>query len=152
MISEAKKEAIFKAAQAWHGTPFREHTELRGVGADCVHLARGVLISADFSVPPIENRDYPLDWAKHRAHSLVTEWVEQTGKFRLLPDGTPPQAGDLLCIRQGRCSHHVALMVDERWFLHTEPGRYAAFGMIDDPAYSGLMECVYRLMEAEEGN
>lgn len=151
MISEEKKVALGRAAQAWVGTPFREHTEIRGVGADCVHLARGVAVDAGFTVPPITNNEYPLDWARHRSRSLVLDWVEGSGKFRLLPPDTRPEPGDLLCIKQGRCSHHVALMVYERYFLHTEPGRFAEFGMIDDPAYAGSLQCVYRLLEAEEG-
>ena len=149
MLSEKKKVQLQTAAQNWHRTPFREHTEIRGVGADCVHLARGVAVDAGFTVPPITNNEYPLDWAKHRSHSLVLDWVEQTGKFRLLPPGTPPEPGDLICIKQGRCSHHVALMIDGRQFLHTQPGRCAEFGLIDDPAI-GLVERIYRLLEAEQ--
>ena len=150
MIQAATKAAVLAAAQRWHGTPFREHTEICGVGADCVHLARGVLVSAGFDLPEIENRDYPLDWAKHRSHSLVVEWIEQSGKFRLLTGDEPLAPGDLLCIRQGRCSHHVALVVFERHFLHAQPGRWAEYGLLDDPAYSSLLDDAYRLLAAEE--
>ena len=150
MISEEKKTALIREAQRWHGTPFREHTEICGVGADCVHLARGVAVGAGFDVPPINNNDYPLDWAMHRSRSLVLEWVEGTKRFRKLADGEPPQPGDLICIRQGRCSHHVALMIDGRQFLHTAPGRFAEYGLVDDPQHSGKLAAIYRLLEAEQ--
>ena len=149
MLSSEKKSAIYQAALKWADTPFRAHTELLGVGADCVHLARGILVAAGFKIPPIVKRDYPLDWASHQDHSLVLAWVDASGCFVKLADNATRQAGDLLCIRQGRCSHHVALMVDVRLFIHTRPRRFAEFGIVDDPTYGNRIACTYRHVDAQ---
>ena len=149
MLSDKKKAAVREAAQKWAGTPFRQHTEILGVGADCVHLARGVMVDAGFTVPPITIRNYPLDWARHRNNSLVVEWLEQSGVMVRQTTGVAVQAGDLLCIKLGRCAHHVALMVDGRQFIHTSRGRFAEYGIIDDPTYAHLLESIYRHVDAQ---
>ena len=149
MISNEKKSTILAAAQSWAGTPFRKRTEIIGVGADCVHLAHGIMRDAGYRAPAITVEGYPLDWAKHRDDSLVVAWLEQSGVMVRMPEGTVPQAGDLLCVKQGRCSHHVALMIDERQFIHTQPGRFAEYGIIDDSTFEGLLEFLYRHIDAQ---
>jgi len=38
----ADPEAVIAAARAWLGTPYHNQASLRGVGCDCLGLARGV--------------------------------------------------------------------------------------------------------------
>ena len=149
MLSDEKKKAIQAAAEQWLRTPFRQHAEIVGVVADCVHLAPGVLVTAGFVLPPITIADYPRDWGQHCDRSLVVEWLESSGCFTRLPDGAALQPGDVLCIKQGRSSHHVVVVVNDRFFIHTAVGRFAFYGMLNAYGDDAPVEHNYRHHDAQ---
>lgn len=61
--TEAMRAAIVAAARGWIGTPYRHQASLKGAGADCLGLVRGVwreLYGAEPETPP----PYTPDWAE----------------------------------------------------------------------------------------
>jgi NlpC/P60 family putative phage cell wall peptidase len=89
------RDIIVAAARGWIGTPYIHQASLRGVGADCLGLVRGVwreVAGSEAEMPP----PYQPDWAEH-------------GKVEALADGmrrhligipaTDYEAGDVLLFR-----------------------------------------------------
>ena len=59
----ADPDAVIAAARRWLGTPYHDQASLRGVGCECLGLARGVwrdLVGAE--PPPIP--PYSRDWGE----------------------------------------------------------------------------------------
>ena len=57
----ADPEAVIAAARRWLGTPYHDQASLRGVGCDCLGLARGVwrdLVGAEPQLIPPYSRDW----------------------------------------------------------------------------------------------
>ncbi|TPW06752.1 MAG: phage cell wall peptidase, NlpC/P60 family [bacterium] len=57
------RDAVVSAARGWLGTPYRHQASVRGEGADCLGLIRGVwreLVGVEPEVPPA----YRPDWAE----------------------------------------------------------------------------------------
>ena len=60
-MTHADPEAVIAAARAWLGTPYHDQASLRGVGCDCLGLARGVwrdLVGAEPKLIPPYSRDW----------------------------------------------------------------------------------------------
>ena len=57
----ADPDAVIAAARAWLGTPYHDQASLRGIGCDCLGLARGVwrdLVGAEPQpIPPYGGRE-----------------------------------------------------------------------------------------------
>lgn len=61
--SAPREQAIVRLARGWLGTPYRHQASMRGVGADCLGLVRGIwrsLHGAEPEVPP----PYSQDWCE----------------------------------------------------------------------------------------
>ena len=62
-MADDKGERVVAAARAWLGTPYHDQQSVRGVGCDCLGLARGVwreLVGPEpFPIPP-----YSRDWGE----------------------------------------------------------------------------------------
>lgn len=68
---EAQRRAVVEAARGWVGTPYRHQASVRGAGADCLGLLRGVwreVMGAEPELPP----------------AYTPDWSEATGEERLL--------------------------------------------------------------------
>ena len=56
-------DAVLAAARGWLGTPYRHQASVKGVGADCLGLVRGVwreMVGAEPETLPA----YTADWAE----------------------------------------------------------------------------------------
>lgn len=114
------RAAIVKTARAWIATPYHHQASLRGVGADCLGLLRGVwrdLYGAEPERPPAYSRD----------------WAEAAGREDLLTgaarhmrrvDLQEMQPGDALLfrMRDGGPAKHVGLLTGEATFIHAMEG------------------------------
>ena len=120
-MSRALREAIVAEARGWVGTPYRHQASLKGVGADCLGLVRGVWRSViggePESAPP-----YTPDWAE----ALGEETLLSAAR-RHMPEVAPglARAGDVLLFRMalGAPAKHAAIVVSEDRILRAYWGR-----------------------------
>lgn len=129
------RRAAVEEARRWLGTPYRHQASVRGAGADCLGLLRGVwraVVGPEPEVPP----------------AYTPDWSEAGGEERLLaaalrhlvpiPDREAGE-GDVLLFRMARWApaKHLGLLVSPR---------LAGGRMIH--AYSGHGVCETHLTES----
>lgn len=84
-------------AAAWAGTPFRRRAALRGVGADCVGLVRGILAEvSDVAVTP---PPFVADWPAS-PESLIADAGDRYLAAPFSHVG-PPRLGEVVAFRIG---------------------------------------------------
>ena len=122
----ADPEAVIAAARAWLGTPYHDQAILRGVGCDCLGLARGVwrdLVGAEpHAIPP-----YSRDWGEtgvrevlaDGARAMMIEFpVAQIGPGVLVLFRMAPRA----------IAKHVGILTSPDRFIHA----YDRLGVIEE--------------------
>lgn len=71
-MNGADPDAVIAAARLWLGTPYHDQASLRGVGCDCLGLARGVwrdLVGAELNaIPP-----YSRDWGETGVREVLAD-------------------------------------------------------------------------------
>ncbi|WP_396594213.1 NlpC/P60 family protein [Brevundimonas sp. R86498] len=99
------------AARAWLGTPYRHRASLKGKGADCLGLVRGVWRETVGDEPePIPA--YAPDWAEVGGREILREaagrWLVERADGRMRP-------GDVLLFRMaaGAPAKHCAILSAE---------------------------------------
>ena len=79
--------------------------DIKGVGVDC-----GMLLVRLFSglglVPEFDPRPYTHDWHLHRGEEMYLGWVSSVCD---IVEG-PPQVGDIILWKIGRCYSHGAVV------------------------------------------
>ncbi|WP_405405313.1 peptidase [Paracoccus sp. Ld10] len=122
--------AVVDAARLWLGTPYVHQASVRGCGADCLGLIRGVwrdLRGAEPEVPPA----YTADWAECGS----TEVLLSAAMRHLCPVGDAdwlPGQVLLFRMRQGAIAKHLGILSaagDAPRFVHA----YTGHGVIDSP-------------------
>lgn len=119
------RAAIVAAARSWLGTPYRHQASLRGQGADCLGLVRGVwreIIGDEPEIPP----PYRPDWAEVGGEETLLaaarRWLQE------IPTGAVGP-GDVLLFRMapGSPAKHCAILSDvdgpEPRMIHAYWGR-----------------------------
>jgi len=118
-------------ARSWIGTPYQHQATVRGAGADCLGLLRGVwreLYGREpESVPP-----YTEDWSEPAHQELL--W--QAALRHLLPcgGGEPERPGQVLLFRMraGAVAKHLGIMAESgagASFVHG----YSGHGVLESP-------------------
>jgi len=109
----ATRERALAAARLWIGTPYRPQASVRGAGADCLGLVRGIwreVCGAEPEVPP----PYSPDWAERaRAGDRRAEPLLSAAQRWLVPvPAADAQAGDVAVFRYapGRVAKHCAVL------------------------------------------
>jgi hypothetical protein len=142
-FSTPERRAILEQeAWRWPGTPFVAHASVCQVGVDCVNLNAAVYIACGHLTafnPP----SYTLDGGRHQAGSQLIDWIESHPWWFEKVEDKQPMPGDTLCFRQGRSSHHAALMVTEFEFMHAME-RYGVVKGKLEGAYKLALTAVYR--------
>ena len=122
----ANPDAVIAAARAWLGTPYHDQASLRGVGCDCLGLARGVwrdVVGAEpQAIPP-----YSRDWGETGAHEVLAAGargmmieipVAQIGPGTLVLFRMAPRA----------IAKHVGILTASDRFIHA----YDRLGVIEE--------------------
>lgn len=110
------KQKVVDLARQWIGTPYHHQASLKGVGADCLGLVRGVykdLYGQDAEVPPA----YSPDWAEAKLQETLLEGARR----HLLEVGkSARQPGDILVFRfrQGVIAKHAAILSCNHKMIH----------------------------------
>lgn len=117
--------AVVASARAWIGTPYHHQASLRGVGADCLGLIRGIwrdLYGSDAEQPP----GYSRDWGE--ASGKETLMRAATRHLIARAPGTAPEPGDVLIfrMRSGAVAKHAAVLATPATLIHAMEDRRVA--------------------------
>ena len=126
----ADPDRIIAAARSWLRTPYHDQASLRGVGCDCLGLARGVwqdVVGAEpFPIPP-----YSRDWGEVGTTEVLAE-----GARRMMTELPVADAGPgalvLFRMRPGAIAKHVGILTAPNRFIHA----YERLGVIEEPLTS----------------
>lgn len=126
----ADPDRIIAAARGWLGTPYHDQASLKGVGCDCLGLARGVWreIVGDepFPIPP-----YSRDWGEAGCREALAE-----GARRMMIEVPVAEAGHgaliLFRMRPGAIAKHFGILTSPDRFIHA----YERLGVIEEPLTS----------------
>jgi cell wall-associated NlpC family hydrolase len=110
---------IVVEARSWIDTPFHHAAEKKGVGVDCVHLARAVyakfnLLPEDFAMP-----DYTLNPNGQRLVEFLYRMFESVDERALRP-------ADLVLIQPDDYPRHVGIVAERdgrRTIIHASNAR-----------------------------
>lgn len=117
--------AVVEVARGWLGTPYRHQASLKGVGADCLGLVRGVwrdVVGAEPEVTP----PYSADWAEVGGEETL---LGAARRWLVEIPVEAARAGDVLLFRMsaGAPMKHCAILSDtdgvEPRMIHAYWGR-----------------------------
>ena len=122
----ADPEAVIAAARAWLGTPYHDQASLRGVGCDCLGLARGVwrdLVGAEPQpIPP-----YSRDWGETGVREVLA--MGARGMMSEIPLAQiGPGALVLFRMAPRAIAKHVGILTAPDRFIHA----YDRLGVIEE--------------------
>ncbi|WP_307368147.1 NlpC/P60 family protein [Brevundimonas sp. SORGH_AS_0993] len=105
---EGEVGAVVAAAQSWLGTPYRHQASVKGVGADCLGLVRGVwreVVGEEPEVLPA----YSADWAETGGREML---LEAAGRWLRPVRVEKMWVGDVLLFRMspGAAVKHCAIL------------------------------------------
>jgi len=121
---------IVAAARGWIGTPYCHQAAVRGAGADCLGLIRGVwreVIGEEPEVPP----PYSRDWGEMGNDEVL--W-RSAGRYLLPVSQGAMRAGDVLLFRMrpGAVAKHLGILGcagGDAAFVHA----YSGHGVVESP-------------------
>lgn len=122
---------VLRAARGWIGTPYRHQASVRGAGADCLGLVRGVWREV-YGAEPGPVPAYTPDWGETGAEERL--WHAAAAHLRELPCGTVPAPGQLILfrLRTGAVAKHLGLQAEtgaRASFVHA----YSGHGVVESP-------------------
>ena len=123
----AHPERIITTARSWLGTPYHDQASLKGVGCDCLGLARGVwrevVGSEPFTIPR-----YSRDWGETGPREVLAD-----GARRMMIEAEPADVGPgalvLFRMKPRAIAKHVGILTGLDAFLHA----YERLGVIEEP-------------------
>jgi NlpC/P60 family putative phage cell wall peptidase len=124
MISETRPhsgEEAVHLARAWIGTPYHHQACVKGVGADCLGLIRGIwreLYGSDAEMPPA----YSRDWGEAAGEETLLAAAE---RHLIAIPIAETRAGDVLLfrLRAGAMAKHAGLLSSATTMIHAMDGR-----------------------------
>ena len=122
----ADTQRVVAVARSWLGTPYHDQASLRGVGCDCLGLARGVwreVVGPEpFPIPP-----YSRDWGETGPREVLAE-----GARYMMPEIASCDAGPgalvLFRMTPRAIAKHVGILTGPGIFLHA----YERNGVIEE--------------------
>jgi NlpC/P60 family putative phage cell wall peptidase len=117
---------VIATARSWLGTPYHDQASLRGVGCDCLGLARGVwrAVVGDepFLIPP-----YSRDWGETGPREVLAEGARAMMSEIVSTDVSP---GALVLFRMAprAIAKHVGILTAPDRFIHA----YERLGVVEE--------------------
>lgn len=112
---------VIVAARAWIGTPYHHQASIRGVGADCLGLIRGVW--ADLYGEPTERPPaYSRDWGEVAGEETL---LAAATRHLIAKDTSEAQVGDVLIFRMraGAIAKHASILATSETMIHAAEDR-----------------------------
>jgi NlpC/P60 family putative phage cell wall peptidase len=126
-VKSADPARVVAAARDWLGTPYHDQASVRGVGCDCLGLARGVwreVVGPEpFPIPP-----YSRDWGETGPREVLAEGA-RAAMTEIEPADAGPGALLLFRMRPDAIAKHVGIIVPGSRFIHA----YERLGAIEEP-------------------
>ena len=99
---------VVAAARGWLGTPYRHQASVKGAGADCLGLVRGVWREV-VGEEPQDVPAYAADWAEVGGEETL---LEAAGRWLVAVPLEAMRAGDVLLFRmaEGAAVKHCAIL------------------------------------------
>ncbi len=121
---------IVAEARAWIGTPYLHQASVKGAGADCLGLLRG-LWRALYGPEPEVVPAYTEDWAEPDHREVL---LEAAGRLLIAKPKAEAEAGDVLVfrMREGSIAKHLGIQSEvgaAAAFIHS----YTDHGVIESP-------------------
>ncbi len=118
------REEIVAAARGWIGTPYRHQASVKGAGADCLGLVRGVwreTMGTEPETPP----PYTPDWAEPPGGAGGETMAEAARRHMTEIACGEAGAGDIVLFRMraNGPAKHVAIVSGEGRMIHAWSGR-----------------------------
>lgn len=115
---------VVAAARGWIGTPYRHQASLKGVGADCLGLLRGVwreVVGPEPEAIPA----YGRDWAEAGAGEALAEALARHLR-PVAPADLAPGAVLLFRFRRDLPAKHAGILATPSSFIHAYQGAAVA--------------------------
>jgi len=115
------RQDIIACARSWLGTPYLHQASVKGAGADCLGLVRGVY-RALYGVEPETPPAYSADWAE----VTDNETLRDAARRHLTPipvDTAQPGDVVLFRVKAGVPAKHAAILSAPRRIIHAYSGR-----------------------------
>ena len=126
-MSAADASRVIAAARGWIGTPYHDQASLKGVGTDCLGLARAVwreVVGPEPATVPA----YTRDWGEVGGREVLAEGANAW----LLPipvRAAGPGSVVLFRMARGAIAKHIGILTEAQTFVHA----YQAVGVIEEP-------------------
>jgi NlpC/P60 family putative phage cell wall peptidase len=130
-LRAADPDLVVASARGWLGTRYHDQASVRGVGCDCLGLARGVwreVVGPEpFSIPP-----YSRDWGEAGPREVLAEGA-RICMIEMAP--TDARLGALILFRTmpDAIAKHVGILTERDRFIHA----YERLGVVEEPLATG---------------
>ena len=123
---KANPDAVIAATRAWLGTPYHDPASLRGIGCDCLGLARGVwrdVVGAEPQpIPP-----YSRDWGETGTREVLADGARGM-RIEIALAEIGPGALVLFRMVPRAIAKHVGILTAPDRFIHA----YDRLGVIEE--------------------
>ncbi len=139
---DARAEEIVRRARAWIGTPYRHQASLRGAGADCLGLVRGIWREM-LGEEPVEVPPYTRDWSEPAREEVL--WRAARRYLDEKPVGArAPGDVVLFRMRAGAVAKHLGILArpaPAETFIHAYSGHGVLESALSAPWARRIVAC-----------
>lgn len=118
---KARRAEVLEAARGWVGTPYQHQASLKGIGADCLGLLRGVWREV-IGDEPEAFRPYSPSWAEITGENLLEEAAR---RHPLMADEDAAIEAGMVILFRWRPhlpAKHCAIATGPDGFIHAHDG------------------------------